>query len=390
MSNNNSNVFERHPKKTLAALILFLFLLLDFGSAAVLRLLGVFEPSYKSSKVLEAVYRRADKVFHHTLRKSVTQDEAEWGRHYYTVHTNSLGFKDREVRNIPLQSDKPRVVFIGDSFTEGVGMEYEKTFVGHIDNALAKKNIEVLNAAATSYAPIIYWRKVDYLINNVGLKFDHLVVCVDLSDIEDEALGYTFDAQHNVISRSTIGHVGQTSEKKVKAKERPFSLKEFFTQHTVITGRLRNLAGYLRRVKRGWQDGLNQRRARWTLDDKLYNEYGKTGLALAQQHMTALKQLLDKHQIKMTLAVYPWPDQIYARNYPNRQSETWRAWSQQNHVPFIDLFPAFMQDDAEDTIKTYYINGDVHWNEKGHTLVAKQFLKAFSSTVAAMANTEGQ
>ena len=379
MSNNNSNVFERNPKKTITVLILFLFLLLDFGSAAVLRLLGVFEPSYRSSKVLEAVYRRSDKVFHHTLRKSVTQNEAEWGRHYYAVHTNSLGFKDRQVRDIKLQSDKPRIVFIGDSFTEGVGMEYEKSFVGQIDTALATKNIEVLNTAVTSYAPIIYWRKIDYLLNDVGLKFDHLVVFVDLSDVEDEALGYTFDDHHNVISRSTIGHVGQTTaDKKVPQQEKPFSLKEFFTQHTVITGRLRNLAGYLRRVKRGWRDGLNQRRARWTLDDKLYNEYGKTGLTLAQQHMTELKQLLDKHQITMTLAVYPWPDQIYAKDYPNKQSQTWQAWSQQNHVPFIDLFPAFMQGDAEQTIKTYYINGDVHWNEKGHALVASEFLKSFS------------
>lgn len=379
MSNNNSNAFERNPKKTLAILILVLFLLLDFGSAAVLRLFGLFEPSYRSSKILEAVYRRPDKVFHHALRKNVTQDEAEWGRKYYTVRTNSLGFKDRAVRDIKLKADTPRILFIGDSFTEGVGVEYPKTFVGHIDTALAAKNIQVLNAAATSYAPIIYWRKVDYLLNDVGLKFDQLVVFVDLSDIEDEALGYTFDEHHNVISRSTIGHVGQTTEDKKMAKtEKPFSLKEFFTQHTVITGRLRNLAGYLRRVKRGWKDGLNQRRGRWTMDDKLYQEYGKTGLALAQQHMSALKQLLDKHQIKMTLAVYPWPDQIYAHNYPNRQSQTWQAWSQENHVPFIDLFPAFMQGDAEQTIRTYYINGDVHWNEKGHAFVAEQFLKSFT------------
>ena len=317
MSNNNSNVFERHPKKTLTILIFVFFLLLDFGGAAALKMLGVFEASYTSSQVLEAVYRRPDSIFHHTLRKNVTQNEAEWGRHFYTVHTNSLGFKDRQIRDIALTTNKPRIVFVGDSFTEGVGIEFENTFVGLIEEELAKQNIEVLNAAATSYAPIIYLRKIEYLINNVGLKFNHLVVFVDLSDIEDEALGYIFDDQRNVISRSTIANVGQTSEKIESKKEKPYSLKEFFTQHTIITGRLRNLAGYLRQVKRGWRDSLNQRRARWTMDDKLYNEYGKSGLTLAQQHMTELKKLLDKHQIKMTLAVYPWPDQIYSKNYPN-------------------------------------------------------------------------
>ena len=372
MSNNNSNVFERHPKKTLVILFFVFFLMLDFGGAAVLKVLGLFEPSYTNSKTLEAVYRRTDKIFHHTLKKNVTQEKAEWGGHHYTVHTNSLGFKDKAIREIKLKIDKPRILFIGDSFTEGVGIEYKNTFVGLVDSILNKKNINVLNAAATSYAPIIYLRKVDYLLNEVGLKFDHLVVFVDLSDIEDEAMGYIFNDQRSVVSRNTIEKVGQTSE---EPKDKPFSLKEFFTEYTIITGRLRNLSAYLKQQKRSWHDSLNRRRARWTLDNKIYNQYGKTGLALAQQHMTKLKQLLDKHQIKMTLAVYPWPDQIYARNYPNKQSQTWQAWTQQHNVPFVDLFPAFMSDDAEQTIKTYYINGDVHWNEKGHALVADQILK---------------
>ena len=50
MSKNRSNVFERHPKKTLVILIFIFFLLLDFGGAAALKLLGLFEPSYVSSK----------------------------------------------------------------------------------------------------------------------------------------------------------------------------------------------------------------------------------------------------------------------------------------------------------------------------------------------------
>ena len=380
MSNNNSNLFERHPKKTLAILIFVFFLILDFGGAAALKLLGLFEPSYTSSKILEAAYRRSDSIFHHTLRNSVTQDEAEWGRHYYTVHTNSLGFKDKQVREIKLKSDKPRILFIGDSFTEGVGIEFNNTFVGLIEEQLAKQNIQVLNAAVTSYSPIIYLRKVEYLINTVGLKFDQLVVFVDLSDIEDEALGYIFDDQRKVISRSTIANVGQTTEKIKSEKDKPFSLKEFFTQHTIITGRLRNLAGYLRQVKRGWRDSLNQRRARWTMDDKLYNEYGKTGLALAQQHMIELKHLLNKHQIKMTLAVYPWPDQIMHKDLHSKQVSIWKTWAQSNNANFINLFPYFINEiDPMEILKKNFIVGDVHWNTEGHKLVAKGFLENFSN-----------
>lgn len=373
MSYNNSNVFERHPKKTLGIMIFVFFLIFDFSGAAILKLLGLFEPSYTSSKTLEAVYRRSDPVIHHTLRKNIDFDKAEWGEQHYTVHTNSLGFKDRKIREVSLKSSHQRLLFMGDSFTEGVGIEYDKTFVGIIDEQLANRNIEVLNAGVSSYSPIIYLRKTEHLINDLDLKFNHMIVLVDLSDIEDEALSYTFDAQHNVVSRGAVA--GQTT---VKAKqEQSFNLKEFLTQYTIFTGRLRNLSSYLRQKKRTWRYSLNQHRALWTMDNKLYEEYGIQGLELAKKHMSELKQLLDKHRIQLTLAVYPWPDQIFSSNYPNKQSQAWQAWTQQHNVPFIDLFPAFINNDAEQTIKTYFIKGDVHWNEKGHALIADQILKSF-------------
>ena len=76
MPNNNSNVFERHPKKTLAILLFIFFLILDFGGAATLKGLGLFEPSYINSQTLEAAYRRADPVFHHGLKENAVQGQS--------------------------------------------------------------------------------------------------------------------------------------------------------------------------------------------------------------------------------------------------------------------------------------------------------------------------
>jgi hypothetical protein len=55
---------------------------------------------------------------------------------------------------------------------EGNGVEWEKTFTGIIENRLKDKNIEVLNAGVSSYAPRFYFKKVQYLIEEVGLRFD--------------------------------------------------------------------------------------------------------------------------------------------------------------------------------------------------------------------------
>jgi hypothetical protein len=86
---------------------------------------------------------------------------------------------------VPLKSDKPRIVFLGDSFTEGLGVPWGETFVGRIAEALEPKGIEVLNAATASYSPLLYYDKMKYWIEQ-GLVFDELVVFVDISDVRDE------------------------------------------------------------------------------------------------------------------------------------------------------------------------------------------------------------
>lgn len=378
MPTKQNNIFEKHPKKTLFTIIFIAFVIIDFGAAAVLKTLGLFEPSYISSEKLEATYRRSDPVFHHALVENIEFDRAEWGRHYYTVRTNSLGFKDSKIRDIPLQTNKKRILLIGDSFTEGVGIEFKDTFAGIIQHSLAAKNIEVLNAAATSYAPIIYLRKVQYLLDTVHLKFDHLVVLIDLSDMEDESKDYQFDRHGNVVSRQTIAVVGQTTKDTPPAKQKS-GFKEFISQNTVLLGRVRNLAGWLRNTLRPWGRALNQHKAMWTLDDELYKSYAIEGLELAGQHMLKLKALLDKHHISLTVVVYPWPDQIFHSDLDSRQVKYWQAWSSEHQVNFINLFPVFIKpgQNPEDIIKANFIPGDVHWNKVGHHHIAKNLLATF-------------
>ena len=75
---------------------------------------------------------------------------------------------------------------MGDSFTEGVGYDFEKTFVGIVDKALSTKGMEVLNAGVIGYFPAIYFKKTEYLLETLKLKFNHMVLFLDISDIADE------------------------------------------------------------------------------------------------------------------------------------------------------------------------------------------------------------
>ncbi|HXW42198.1 MAG TPA: hypothetical protein VEK75_13405, partial [Xanthobacteraceae bacterium] len=134
--------------------------------------------------------RIPDPVFSHTLRPNFDGYDI-WGERKYRFITDSLGFKDAAVRDIPLRPQGRRVILIGDSFTEGIGVPFEETFAGMLAAAGAQRaaKTEFLDAAVLSYSPSLYYRKVKFLIDS-GLVFDEVVVLPDLSDVLDEATSY--------------------------------------------------------------------------------------------------------------------------------------------------------------------------------------------------------
>ncbi len=79
------------------------------------------------------------------LQKNATKFH-DWSTSTFTVCTNSLGIRDKNVGERDI-GDRPYIVFIGDSQVFGLGVDYEKSFVGVFADYAAEKDIEVLNLA---------------------------------------------------------------------------------------------------------------------------------------------------------------------------------------------------------------------------------------------------
>jgi hypothetical protein len=109
-----------------------------------------------------------------------------WGPLYHPFYTNSLGFKDGMVRTVAAKSDVRRVLLIGDSFTEGMGMSFDESFAGLLYQAgqARAEKIEFLNAGVALYSPVIYFQNIKFLLER-GLKLDEVVVFLDLSDVAE-------------------------------------------------------------------------------------------------------------------------------------------------------------------------------------------------------------
>ena len=340
-------------------------------------------PNREWERELEQRHRIRSEVYHHDLRRLVNS-VAHWGGREVTFRTNSLGFRDESTRTVLLKSGSRRLLFIGDSFTEGVGVEYRDSFVGIIDHDLSQCDIEILNAAVVSYSPSIYYRKVRYLLEEVGLEFDELVVFLDISDIEDEAIHYDL-GPNEVVVDSELSPVVDTFmpwERARIGRDKP--LKRWLKEGSVLLRiadlvKDRLLRGQVPPMdaERGTSSPIGLERSSWTFNEEIYNRYGREGLEGARFAMELLLARLRSQDVGLTVVVYPWPDQIMARDIPSRQVRYWADWTTERGVRFIDLFPLFIRDsDPEQILHRYFIAGDVHFNEDGHRLVAEGFLMA--------------
>lgn len=289
---------------------------------------------------------------------------AVWGPLRYPMRTNALGFRDSAPRDIAMQGSGSRLLVIGDSFVEGQGLAYEHTIGGRLQAALAPGGTDVLNAGVASYAPAIYWKKIEYLRRERGLQFDALLVFIDISDIQDEAAFYRIDESGRVVD----------------APRPSMNVLDMWTTHSATYRAAVRGAQWLRPHPPligcwvpTWSDWTC--RAGWTSSDAAMTHYGRDGLRYADEHMTRLAALLREWRIPLTVVVYPWRQQLQWNDRASLQTRHWQAWARRERAGFIELFtPFFAEVDRlglPGTLGRYFIADDIHWTADGHRLAAE-------------------
>ena len=357
--------FEKHPKTNFIAFLIISIFFLDVISAAL------FIPYDFNA------FRCPDPYYHHGLLPNQIAIN-KWGDKVFDVYTNSLGFKDKENRIVPLQSEKKRILFMGDSFTEGVGMTWEESFVGILDKNFP--DVEILNAGVVSYSPKLHYLKLKYLIETVSLKFDEVYVLIDNSDIMDELTYADFIPYDDNSIQKTA-----------------YKLRNYFFNHSYIYYSISNYINKGRRnpIAESWNPFSGQSIADesasqnddfiaatldWSYNKEKYEKWGKEGLELAAQHMDKLNELCKSNQIDINLVIYPWPNLIQRNELNNIQVRFWEDFCKRENIILVNLFPAFINSKEEiNMIDTYFIPGDVHWNEKGNRHIAMLLKKSMVS-----------
>jgi hypothetical protein len=348
---------------------LALFLAFDFAWSSLTR----GEETHRPARI-------ANPVYDHGFAVDFDGHDV-WGELRYRLVTNSLGFKDASVRTIPLKSPSRRILLIGDSFAEGIGMSFEDSFAGLLQRAGQQRNdkIEFLNAGVASYSPVIYYKKIKYLLDT-GLQFDEVVVFSDTSDVTDEATSYfCIDDDPKYRAHCTQGE-GSTQPAAAAPKKSDFLIDRF-----VVTNRMRIA------IKKSIQSFLGNRRASintdyarigWTkpgLDvARDYRPLGvEGGIARSLQNMRALSDLLASRKIPLTIVVYPWAQQLAQGDRNSPQVSLWREFCEGRCKAFVNLYPVFFAASEADRnwYERLYILGDDHFSTEGNRLVFRELAK---------------
>jgi hypothetical protein len=116
----------------------------------------------------EGFESRVDPYVDHAYRPLV-EFPHRWGGRVVPLHTNSLGWKDERPGHRVARSAAPRkrVVFLGDSFAEGLGYPQEQTLSGVAQRRLGS-GFEVLNGGQASYSPLLEYQRLKRFLRKVS------------------------------------------------------------------------------------------------------------------------------------------------------------------------------------------------------------------------------
>ncbi len=303
--------------------------------------------------------------------------------------TNSLGYRGHE----PIQGKKT-IVVIGDSYTEGFGLNEAETFPFKLEESFlnkAKSDWQVLNGGTLGYTPALYPLYFDRYF--LELKPEIVLLNLDFTDFNDDPY-YLQIADYD--SRGfPVAFPGRELFPS-------WSMSYVYSNRSALLRFLHQEANQWALVIRREEvqpvmDQLIQKGSPLVLSDDL-NAHGMEGCAktveAVARNIFALKKRVESVGGRLMIHMYPpgylvkkyetLPQNISfvrAWDQKRRKDFTWacgsgrgmvdviRGLSNRHNITFLDSFPLIMENPAKESL---YFERDAHWNEAGVQLVAEE------------------
>jgi hypothetical protein len=353
-------------------------------------------------EMMRYFFSRPDPVLHHRFIPSATgyQKTIEYNAEY---RINSLGLRDREYAlHKPIGTF--RILMVGDSFTEGVGVAPGETFSKLVEARLQRRpgqmKFEVINAGVASYSPLL-----EYLyLKNQGLELgpDLVVLNFDLSDVYDD-ITYTALARLDAQGLPVAVSPSPEEEQGMFLTGPAAVVKDWVKAHVRLYNFIRaRIEPLLDRLADPEDASGDIYRDKYAMLRETYVD-GERNWALTHRYLLLIRDMLAEHDIDFWITVYPYGLQVHPKEwssgrqfwhfrpdtvYPTWPQDALARWSDAHGIKAINMCPDF-QELSKTTFPLYWAY-DGHWVPRGHQLVADVILRNLEPYLAAKAGPESE
>ena len=353
-------------KISLITFILVLSVYFFFGN----KILETIDPYLKETEFYDKRIRIWDETYHHSFKKNINMKSIGFDK-INRFCTNNFGFKSN--CNSKKKSSF-KYAFLGDSFTEGIGLNYENTFVGIFEKKIGS---EVANMGVSSYSPKLHLAKINFFLNK-GMTFDHVILFLDISDYYDEAHYKLNDDKLLVI------HNKKELRRIWSKKTFPFTNYYFYVLKKIRKNSLPLKKNLINNSEVIFDESV-KRKTSWL--DKDINNFKINNKSIYKIHnetknyVEQIYKILKKKNIKFSLAIYPWPQNFINKKNNSFYRSEWKTFCQNRCTNFLDYFEDFnnnvVKNGYDAVYEKFYINNDVHFNKMGNILIADKIIKTF-------------
>ena len=335
-----------------------------------------------------------NKNYNYTFQKQA-QFTSQYDKNIYRIFTNDLGFRDESTQ--PLDREKEYSILIGDSFIEGVGLDYEDTIVGILNENLENNKFKFLNAGVASYSSYIYLRKIkDIIKNNSDLKIRKVIVFLDKSDVSDDERYLNRPS----LFKDTKGKFINKRKEDFLVDLKKMSFWRFYTKQT-ISGKVIKLGtdqieNFLSNIKKRSfiSKKLNKSffevtdleiRAIKSINNKphirnwylgsTWEERTKNNIKFSVENLNELKNFLEKKNIELLVVLYPWSFEIDNEEIRNKYLEFIIPLLNENKINSLSVYEEFLVGNIYESIGKNYLYNDIHFNRNGNQVIVNELLK---------------
>ena len=340
--------------------------------------------------------RVSDENYKYTFKKEV-QFTSQYDGNIYNIFTNDLGFRDDRIKK--LDRKKLFSILIGDSFVEGVGLEYPDTIVGMLNKELKNDDFEYLNAGVASYSSYIYFKKIEDIIKkNDDLKIKEVIVFLDKSDVSDDE---RYLLEPTTFENTKGKFINQRKEDFFKDLQE-LSFWRFYTKQT-ISGKLIKLSAdqienffsnlqkrFLiskKTNKKFFEINNLEVKAIKSINNKphirnwylgeLWEKRTKRNIEFSIKNLSKLKNILDKKNINLLVVLYPWSFEIDDPKIRKKYLEFIIPLLNENEIKNISVYQDFLDGNIYENIGKNFLYNDIHYNKNGNRVIVNNLIKYF-------------